>query len=123
MKDTIKQELLSHVIDTINDQELTEFEELHFHAFNEDHYIIGYYNAEQWLERHGVTAWEAIGAVLDWEAEVFGETHSTSDDVKSETIVNKYVYLLGEELLSEFDLDQSSEKLLADIQKIQGGTL
>ena len=121
MKDTIKQELLSHVIDTINDQELTEFDELHFHAFNEDHYIIGYYNAEQWLERHGVTAWEAIGAVLDWEAEVFGETHLTSDDVDSETIVNKYVYLLGEELLSEFDLDQSSEKLLADIQKIYEG--
>ena len=40
MKDTIKQELLSHVIDTINDQELTEFDELNFHAFNEDHYII-----------------------------------------------------------------------------------
>jgi len=118
MKDTIKQELLSHVIDTINDQKLTEFEKLHFHAFNEDHYIIGYYNAEQWLDEHGVTAWEAIGEVVEWELENLGEVQLRPEDFNSETIVNLYVCIQGKELLSEFDLNQSSKKLLADIQKI-----
>ena len=116
MNNTLKNELLSHVIDTIKDQELAEFDELHFHAFNEDHYIIGYYNAEQWLERHGVTAWEAIGAVLDWEAEVFGETHLTSEDINAEKIVNLYVYIKGEELLSEYDLDQDVSELLKNLE-------
>jgi hypothetical protein len=121
MKDTIKQELLSHVIDTINEQELTEFEELHFHAFNENPYIIGYYNASKWLDEHDVTAWEAIGDVVEWELENLGEVQLKPEDFNSEKIVNLYIYVQGIELLSDFDLDQSSKKLLADIQKIYEG--
>ena len=78
----------------------------------------GYYNAEQSLDEHGVTAWEAIGEVVEWELENLGEVQLRPEDFNSETIVNLYVCIQGKELLSEFDLNQSSKKLLADIQKI-----
>ena len=60
MENTIRKELISHVIGRINDLDLQDFDELHFHAFNEDYYIIGYYNAEQWLKEHDVSEFEAI---------------------------------------------------------------
>ena len=115
MKDTIKQELLSHVIDTINDQELTEFDELNFHAFNEDHYIIGYYNAEQWLKHHEISPFEAIADVVEWQNAAFGEVTLEPEDINAEKIVNLYVYIKGEELLSEYDLDQDVSELLKNL--------
>ena len=80
-------------------------DELHYHCFNEDYYIIGYYQANEWLKQHNVDAFEAIGRVIEWEYEVLGETTLKAEDINSENIVNKYVYALGEELLNEFDLD------------------
>jgi len=115
MNNTLKTELLEHIINTIKDQQLTDFEELHFHAFNEDYYIIGYYNAEQWLKQHDISAFEAISAVMEWEQNAFGELTLKPEDINSETIVNKYVYTFGENLLAEFDLDQDQESLLFDL--------
>lgn len=115
MNQSIKTELLQHVINTINDQDISDFEDLHFHAFNEDYYIIGYYQAEQWLKAHDVSAFEAIGAVIDWERDTLGEVSINADDMNAEHIVNLYVYVLGEELLSEFDLDQDKDELLNDL--------
>lgn len=123
MNNTIRNELLNHTIDTINDQGLDDFEELHYHAFNEDYYIIGYYQAEQWLKKHDVSAFEAIEAVMEWKNNSFGELHIASKDLNAESIVNLYVYTLGEELLSEFDLDQDKDGLLADLNEALTDTL
>ena len=112
MENTLRIELLEHVINTIKDLDLTEFDELHHEAFNTDYYIIGYYNAEQWLKQHDISAFEAIGDVIEWERDNFGEVFLRSEDINAETIVNKYVYLLGENLLAEFDLDQDQKSLL-----------
>ncbi len=113
---SIEQELLAHVIDTIEER-LESTEDLHFYAFNEDHYIIGYYQAEQWLEKHGVTAFEAIADVVEWQQNNYGEIHLKADDINAEAIVNLYVYVKGEELLSEFDLDQDIDDLLTDLKE------
>jgi len=113
---SIENELLHHVIATIKDQDLTDFDDLHFHAFNEDYYIIGYYEAAQWLKAHDVSAWDAIAKVIEWENDVFGEVNLKPEDINSEKITNLYVYILGEELLSGFDLDQSQEDLLSDLE-------
>lgn len=121
MKTSIHKELLQHVIDTINDLDLEDFEELHYHAFNEDYYIIGYYNAEQWLKHHHVSPFEAIADIVSWERENFGEVSLTPDDMNAERIVNLYVYVLGEELLSEFDLDQDKDELLSDLNEALEG--
>jgi hypothetical protein len=113
MKNSIYKELLSHVIETIEDRDLENFEELHFHAFNEDYYIVGYYEAEQWLKRHDVSAFEAIQEVIDYEQTNFGEVNT---DINLEAIVNMYVYIKGEELLADFDLEQPQAELLGQLK-------
>ena len=99
---TLNKELVHHIIDTINDNELESFEELHYHAFNEDYYIIGYYQAKQWLKSHDIDAFEAIDTVIDYEKSNFGETNTA---INSEAIVNMYVYIKGEELLYSLPVD------------------
>lgn len=113
----LKNELLDHIINTISDQELTDFEELHYHAFNEDYYIIGYYQASEWLKKHDIGEFEAIADIIEWERDNFGEVTLKSEDINSEKIVNMYVYFKGEELLSEFDLEQSPKLLLEELQE------
>ena len=105
MNNSIRKELLTHIIECIEDRQLTDMDELHYHCFNEDYYIIGYYKASEWLKQHDVDAFEAIGRVIEWEYEAMGETTLKAEDINSENIVNKYIYALGEELLNEFNLD------------------
>jgi hypothetical protein len=113
MNKSIYNELLEHVIETIEDQDLTDFDDLHFHAFNEDYYIIGYKNASDWLDSHGVSPWEAIETVRDYEQDNFGEFNT---EVNSESITNMLAYIYGGEVLSDFDLDQDKAELLADLK-------
>jgi hypothetical protein len=103
MKQSVKRELESHILDLINDGVLTDSnkDDWHFHAFNEDYYIIGYYQAEQWLKEHNISVFEAIGICQEWEDNVLGER--TKDYDNAETLVNMLVYVYGEELLSEID--------------------
>ena len=116
MQQSIREELKQHVINTIKEQDLDSFGELHFHAFNEDYYIIGYYQAEQWLKQHDISSFEAIADVVQWEREMLGEVSLDCEDINSEKIVNLYVYVLGEELLSEYDLEQDQADLLNDLE-------
>lgn len=96
MRTSIKQEFQDRAIDYVRDGILTDAnrEDWHYHLFNEDYYIIGYYNAEQWLIWHGVSPFEAIGTIQDYDIiEVgFGS---------SEAVVNAYAYILGEEWMNE----------------------
>ena len=115
MKTSIRTELLNHVIDTIKDQELDSFEDLHFHAFNEDYYIIGHYAASEWLKIHALDDFEVIGDIIDWERGTFGEVNLSASDINPERIVNLYVYIMGERLLSEFNLDQERDSLLIEL--------
>ena len=105
MNNSIKAELKAHILGMVNDEVLTDDnrEDWHFHAFNEDYYIIGYYQASEWLELHGVDAFEAINTVVEYEQDNFGERSTRVDN--AESVVNMYVYILGEELLSEIDAD------------------
>lgn len=117
MQQSIYQELLNHVIDIVVDTDMQEFDDLQHEAFNMDYYIVGYYQAEQWLKSHDVSAWDAISAVIEWEENVLGEVSLKSEDINAERIVNLYTYVLGEELLTEFDLEQSQDELLADMRE------
>jgi hypothetical protein len=116
MKDTLKNELLNHVISTIEDQAIDTLDDLHFKAFNEDYYIIGYYQAEQWLKQHDINPFEAIADVIEWENAAFGEVTLNPEDINAEKIVNLYVIIKGEELLSEYDLDQDVSELLKNLE-------
>ena len=73
MKTSIKQEFQDRAVDYVKDGILTEDnrEDWHYHLFNEDYYIIGYYNAEQWLKRHDVSPFEAIQVCQQYEKDNF----------------------------------------------------
>jgi len=117
MKTSAKQELAYHILDRISDGVITNEnkDEWHFHCFNEDHYLIGYYACSQWLEEHGIGEFEAAGICTDYEEENFGESHNTYDN--SEKAVNMLAYIYGEELLSEIDAE-TIEELQEELQAI-----
>ena len=75
---------------------LEEVEEgdLHHKIYNEDYFIIGYYQAEQWLIDEGRNfTFEVLGFCLEQEKEMFGEINTMYDN--AETLVNNYAYWLG----------------------------
>ena len=115
MNNSIKSELKAHLLSCINDEVLTDdnVEDWHHHAFNADYYyIIGDYNASEWLKEHNVDAFDAVDAVREYEVDNFGEMNTK---VNSESIVNMYVYILGEELLGDIGAD-SIEELKAMVE-------
>lgn len=109
MTQSVKTELKSYLLDLINDGVLTDenTEDWHFHAFNEDYYIIGYYNSSQWLKKHNIDAFEAIGICQQYEIDNFGECHKVYDN--SESTVNMLVYIYGEELFNSIDAESVEE--------------
>jgi hypothetical protein len=99
----LDKELASHILDRINDGVVTDdnMDELHFHCFNEDYYIIGDYNAEQWIKEHFDSTFDAINTVKEYEVDNFGEMNT---GINSESIANMLAYIKGEELISELGL-------------------
>jgi len=72
-------------------------DDLHHHAFNEDYYIIGTYQATQWL---GNRAFDVINFIKDYEQDNFGEIYT--DFSEPEKVVNMYVYIIGEEIVADY---------------------
>ena len=103
MKTTIKTELSAHILDLINDGVLTNEnrEEWHFHSFNEDYYMIGYFQCSEWLKIHKIGEFEAAEICREYEQDNFGQITGVYDN--SEKVVNMLAYIYGEELLNEID--------------------
>lgn len=108
MTNTVKTELANHLLDLINDGVLTNENQAdwHFHAFNEDYYIIGYYQCSEWLKKHDIDAFEAVGECQQYEIDNSGESEVYDN---SEKTVNMLVYIYGEELLSEIGAESIKE--------------
>tara|TARA_R110002050_G_scaffold242256_1_gene378617 strand:+ start:122 stop:517 length:396 start_codon:yes stop_codon:yes gene_type:complete len=70
--------------------------DLHHKAFNTDYYIIGTYKATQWL---GDEVFNIINFIKEYEVDNFGEVNT--DFSNPEKIVTMYVYIIGEQLVSE----------------------
>jgi hypothetical protein len=103
MKASIKTELNDYIENLIVDGVLTSEnrEDWHFHAFNEDYYIIGYYQSSEWLKNHGIGELEAAGICTQYEIDNFGEVGKVYNN--SEQVVNMLVYIYGEELINDRD--------------------
>jgi hypothetical protein len=113
-----KQEIASQLIDAINDGRLLDMEisEIHNEVFNTDYFIIGYYEAEQWLvKNYGIFA--AIEKITEYENDNFGEVNTKLDN--SESVCNMLVYILGEELMQGLDTisDNWDKRLTKKLQK------
>jgi hypothetical protein len=106
MNQSIKQELLQHLTEAVlnTDDDRTDYDEIHHEAFNADYYIIGYYQANEWLKAHGVDPFEAIAYVIEQENNHFGESNLKFDDINSEKIVNLLVYFAGFDVMPNCDL-------------------
>ena len=104
--ETLK-ELASYAIDKLNDGigENCYGADLHNEIFNTDYYIIGYYQAEQWLIKN-TGVFNGIGIVQDYEKDNFGEV--TSDLSSSENVCNMVVYIAGEEVLQQSETLQEN---------------
>ena len=77
-------------------QKLIKDSELHNEIFNTDYYIIGTYEAKQWLSDK---AFDIIGIIQEYEIDNFGEVTTELDN--PEKVVNMYVYIVGEDLINE----------------------
>ena len=96
-----KEEIKEYFDDFINDQDAEWIEDnkddLHHYAFNEDYYIIGTYQAKQWL---GDKVFEVIDHIKEYENFNFGEVHTDLSD--PEKGVNMYAYIIGEVIVQEY---------------------
>jgi len=82
-----------------------DFSDIHNELFNEDYYIIGTYEAKQWL---GSDAFNCIGDIQEYEKAEFGESYTDLSD--PEKVVNMYVYLVGEHILQDV-IDEVQEEI------------
>lgn len=97
------EELKGTILNAISDNRLEnkDCSEFHYEIFNTDYFIIGYYDAEKWLnENYGIFA--AIEYIKTYEQDNFGEV--TTDLSSSEKVVNMLAYILGEEILQESEI-------------------
>jgi len=88
------QELKDYDLESFN--QLVEDGDLHNEIFNTDYYIIGTYEAKQWLSDR---VFDVIEYIQDYEIDNFGEVNT--DLTSPEKVVNMYVYIIGEEILYE----------------------
>ena len=79
-------------------------EDLHHHCFNTDYYIIGTYEAKQWL---GDEVFNVIEHIRDYEDMHFGEV--TTDFSNPEKVVNMYTYIIGEDVVNNWKTFESKE--------------
>ena len=96
-----KEEIKEHFNDFIKEQPEDWIEEniddIHHYAFNEDYYIIGYYQARVWC---GDEVFNIIETIREYEESNFGEV--TTDFSDAEKVVNMYTYIVGEEVVNEW---------------------
>ena len=96
-----RKEIQEHFDDWIKEQPkewiIENQDDLHHHAFNTDYYIIGTYKATQWL---GDQVFNIINFIKDYEQDNFGEVFT--DFSSAESIVNMYVYILGDEIIWDY---------------------
>ena len=106
-----KDEIKSHFEDWIKEQDENwineNIDDLHHHCFNTDYYIIGTYLAKKWL---GDQVFEIIEFIKKYENDNFGEVNTDFSD--AEKVVNMYVYIIGEEIVSKYreDIEPKEEQ-------------
>jgi len=100
----LKQDVKNYIIDQLNDDVGLNHHicDLHHYLLNEDYFIIGYYNAEQWLKKDSI--FNAIEIIKNYENDNFGQV--STDLSSSESVANMLAYILGERILYNNDTYQ-----------------
>ena len=103
-------EIKSHFDDFLAENSSKEWldqniDELHDIAFNQDYYIIGTYDAIQWL---GGEVFEIINIIKEYENDNYGEV--ATDFSSPERVVNMYAYIIGEQVVNEWVNERETEE-------------
>ena len=100
---TQKQDVKNYIIQQLNDDVGLDqhISDLHHFLLNEDYFIIGYWKAEQWLKKDDGSIFEAIETIKEYEESNFGQV--STDLSNSENVANMLAYILGEEILFNYD--------------------
>jgi len=103
--DEIKNELLDYVENNnLTLSEALQDDDLHYKVYNSDYFIIGYYNAEQWLIKNDRNyTFEVLGYVQEQEEIALGTIEKIDN---AERLVNLYAYWLGYEVIAELQAEQ-----------------
>ena len=115
IKQSVREELVIYIEDFIKDYIETEVCDLHHNLFNTDNYVVGDYDAKQWLKFNDLDGLEVLKKVIEFEMDNFGEVSETriKELTSYEKLVNSYVYWIGQEILNEVHcLSNYWEKLL-----------
>jgi len=100
MKNKFNHEIIQHAIDGLeNLQEGVYACDLHHELYNTDYFIIGRYEAEQFLIRAEGSVFNAIYYVQETEESEFGEIYT--DFSEAERLCNSYTYWKGTEVLNQ----------------------
>jgi len=86
-------------------------DDLHHHCFNSDYYIIGTYKAKKWLSDQ---VFNIIDLIKQYENDNFGEVNTDFSD--PEKVVNMYVYIIGEEIVSDYRNQLEDEGVINSIR-------
>ena len=99
----LKQDVISYIVQQLEDEVGldNDVSDLHHYLVNEDYFIIGTYQAKQWLGSH---VFDVIETIREYEQSNFGEVSTDFSD--PEKVANMYAYILGEEILSESNIYQ-----------------
>ena len=100
---SLKQDVMSYMISQLEDQVGldNDVSDLHHYLLNEDYFIVGTYQAKQWLSSY---VFDVIETIKEYEQSNFGKVSTDFSD--PEKVANMYAYILGEEILSESDIYQ-----------------
>jgi len=95
--DEIKEYFNDYIKEQDNEWIEDNLDDLHYHAFNTDYYIIGSYQATEWL---GNQVFNIIDFIKDYEMDNFGEI--STDFSSPESVVNMYTYIIGEQIVYDY---------------------
>ena len=105
-KDEIEEHFFNFLAEAPTEWIEENIDDIHHHAFNEDYYIIGTYQAKKWL---GDEVFNIIETIREYEESNFGEV--TTDFSDSEKVVNMYTYIVGEQVVSEWLHEKQEEEI------------
>jgi len=114
-------EFFNHIADNIGEYEGKYFDDLHHYLFNEDYFVKGYYQAEQFIKENDLNSFKLIQFCQEQEKDNFGEIQNTFDN--AEKLVNHYAYWRGQELMydikaiCDFRGQRVTEELIKEVQE------
>ena len=105
------QDVKENMIDKLNDGiGANHASDLHHYLCNEDYFIIGRFQAKEWLGEH---VFDAIEKIREYEQDNFGEVDT--DFSEPEKVANMLAYIMGEEILQKSEtLDEKWDEILTE---------